>query len=104
MEALAYGEGGPLVERTDKRRCAICHLEGTLRFLTFPLKSRRPLEMDLCAEHIRGLVARRLGPHGYEQIRRQLRRLGLDVAAVFMLHEAFYDATGHALQPVAELA
>ena len=102
MEALAHGEGGPLIERTDKRRCAACHHQGTLRYLTFPLKSRRPVEMDLCAEHLRALVARRLGPHGFGLLRRQLEKLGLEVAAIFMLHDAFYDEQGRAIQPVAE--
>ena len=102
MEALALGEGNPLVERTDKRRCAVCHHSGTVRYLTFPLHSHRPVEMDLCAEHLRALVARRLGPHGFEQIRRQLTKLSLDVSVIFLLHEAFYDDQGRAIQPVLE--
>src|SRR3712207_6773299 len=61
LEALALGEADPLVVRTDRRRCAVCHHEGTIRYLTFPLHSRRPVEVDLCAEHVRAIVARRLG-------------------------------------------
>ena len=102
LELLALGESEPLVERSDRRRCAVCHHLGTLRYLTFPLHSRRPCEIDLCAEHIRGLIGRRLGPHAYEQLRRQLAALGLNPAEVFLLHDAFYDRHGRALQPAGD--
>jgi hypothetical protein len=103
LESLAMGEGDPLVARTARRRCAVCHHLGTVRYVTFPLHSRRPVEMELCPEHVRALVARRLGPYAFEQLRRQLSRLGLEVAEVFLLHEAFYDAQGRALQPAVEM-
>jgi hypothetical protein len=96
------GEGDPVVERTDRRRCAVCFHQGTLRYLTFPLRSRRPVEIDLCAEHMRCLVGRRLGPHAFEQLRRQLVALGIEPREIFLLHEAFYDARGRALQPAGE--
>jgi hypothetical protein len=102
LEGLAMGEGDPLVLRTDRRRCAVCHHLGSVRYVTFPLHSRRPVEMELCAEHVRALVGRRLGPHAFEQLRRQLQALELDVAEVFLLHEAFYDQYGRALQPAVE--
>lgn len=102
LEALAIGEAPPLAERTDRRRCAVCHHLGTVRYLTFPLHSRRPVEADLCSEHLRALVARRLGPHAFEQLRRQLVNLGIEVSAVFLLHEAFYDGQGRALQPAVD--
>lgn len=102
LECLALGEAEPIIERTDRRRCAVCHHLGTIRYLTFPLHSRRPVEMDLCAEHLRCLVGRRLGPHAFEQLRRQLYALGLEVANIFLLHEAFYDPEGRALQPAHE--
>jgi hypothetical protein len=102
LELLALGEADPVVERTDRRRCAVCHHQGTLRYLTFPLHSRRPIEIDLCAEHLRGLVGRRLGPHAYEQLRRQLIALGLEPREVFLLHDAFYDDSGRALQPAGD--
>lgn len=102
LEALALGEAAPMVERTERRRCAVCHHQGTLRYLTFPLHSRRPIEMEMCAEHLRALVARRLGPHSFEQLRRQLFGLGIEVKDVFLLHEAFYDEYGRALQPAVE--
>ena len=60
------------------------------------------MEFDLCAEHLRGLVARRLGPHAFEQLRQQLFSLSLDVAQIFLLHEAFYDHQGKVL-PAVEL-
>ncbi|MCI0642852.1 MAG: hypothetical protein L0Y72_09335 [Gemmataceae bacterium] len=101
-EALAVGDGESIAERTDRRRCAVCHHLGTLRYLTFPLNSRRPVEMDLCGEHLRALLSRRLGPHAYGQLRRQLTGLELAVSRIFLLHEAFYDDHGHALQPAVE--
>ncbi|MCS7044772.1 MAG: hypothetical protein NZO58_00295 [Gemmataceae bacterium] len=102
IELLALGEAAPLIEKTERRRCAVCHHQGTLRYLTFPLHSRRPVEMDLCAEHLRALLGRRLGPHAYEQLRRQLHALGLETRELFLLHEAFYDAQGRALQPAGD--
>jgi hypothetical protein len=102
MEALAMGEADPIVEKTDKRRCTVCHHLGTVRFFTFPLNSRRPVEMDLCSEHLRALVGRRLGSNAFEQLRRQLFGIGLDVADIFLLHEAFYDDHGRAIQPAVE--
>jgi hypothetical protein len=102
MEALAMGEADPVIEKTDKRRCTVCHHMGTVRFLTFPLNSRRPVEMDVCSEHLRALVGRRLGPHAFEQMRRQFFGLGLEVADIFLLHEAFYDEQGRAIQPAVE--
>lgn len=102
LEALALGEAAPIQERTDRRRCAVCHYQGTVRFLTFPLHCRRPVELDLCAEHLRALVGRRLGPHAFEQLRRQLYVLGLETAEIFLLHDAFYDEKGRALQPSGE--
>lgn len=102
LESLAQGEGSPIVERCDRRRCGVCHHLGTVKYLTFPLHSRRPIEIDLCAEHLRALVGRRLGPHAFEQLRRQLDVLGVDVSEVFLLHDAFYDDQGRALQPTME--
>ncbi len=102
LEAVITGEAIAIRERADRRRCAICHHPVTLRYLTFPLQSRRPVEFDLCGEHLRALAARRLGPHAFTQLRRQLTRIGLDVAMIFLLHDAFYDDHGRALQPVSE--
>jgi hypothetical protein len=102
LEALIAGEGEPIHERADRRRCAVCHHASTLRYLTFPLQSRRPVELDLCAEHLRSLAARRLGPHAFAQLRRQLHVLGLNVDHIFLLHDAFYDGQGRPLQPVPE--
>jgi hypothetical protein len=102
LEALAMGEAEAHVARTERSRCAICHHQGTLAFHTFPLNWHRPVEIDLCGEHLRGLIARRLGPHAFEQLRRQLVGLGLRVTQVFLLHEAFYDGSGRALQPAVD--
>jgi hypothetical protein len=58
--------------------------------------------MDLCPEHLRSLLARRLGPYAFNQIRRQLQAAGFDVEDLFLLHGAFYDAQGRALHPAYE--
>jgi hypothetical protein len=99
QEALALGEGPPLIERTEKKTCAVCSHTGTLCYLTFPLHARRALEFDLCPEHLRALLGRRLGPHAFHQLGRQLQGLGIGVEDVFLLHGAFYDCQGRALQP-----
>src|SRR5262245_34758417 len=104
QEALAVGEADPLIERAEKRRCTICNCVGTVRYATFPLHTGRAVEMDLCPEHLRGLLGRRLGAHAYQQLRRQLARLDVDVTEVFLLHEAFYDGNGRALQPARDVA
>src|SRR5262245_60034923 len=101
-EALATGEGPPFVERTEKNRCTVCNCAGTVRFLTFPLNMAVAVEMDLCPEHLRGLLGRRLGAHAFAQLRRRLHAVGVDVGNVFLLHDAFYDAHGRALQPAIE--
>jgi hypothetical protein len=103
QEALAQGEAPPLVERTERRRCSICNQPGTVRYATFPLHAERAVEFDLCPEHLRNLLARRLGARVYQQFRRRLQALGLRAGQIFLLHEAFYDASGRALQPVHDL-
>jgi hypothetical protein len=63
------------------------------------LQSSKPLEVDLCPEHLRALLGRRLGPYAFHQLRRRLHLLGLGVELVFLLHDSFYDENGKALQP-----
>jgi hypothetical protein len=103
QEELAVGEAPPLVERTERARCTICAHVGTVRFLTFPLHAQEAVEFDLCPEHLRALLGRRLGPHAYAQVARQLSQLGIDVEDVFLLHSAFYDSDGRALYPAVEV-
>jgi len=103
QESLAQGEGEPLVLRTEKRRCTICQQLGTIRYVTYPLHSAEPLEIELCSRHFHALLARRLDHHAYHQLSRQLQGLGLAARQVFLLHEAFYDEQGQSLQPVPEL-
>jgi hypothetical protein len=102
QESLAQGHAEPLTLRTERRACALCGHVGAVRFLTFPLGPREPLEMDLCAAHFRALLARRLDPEAFASLRRQLEALGLSPRSIFLLHEAFYDDGGHALQPALE--
>lgn len=100
METLALGEIGSIREPVEKRPCAICRYCGTVRYLTHPRNAPQPIEVDLCADHLRSLIARRLGPAAFACLRNQLSSLGLNVQDVFLLHDAFYDADGRALQPI----
>jgi len=102
QELLAVGEAPPLVEKTAANPCTVCDRVGTVSFHTFPLKANEAIEMHLCGEHLRSLLARRLGPGAYHQLRRRLAGLGISVEDVFLLHGAFYDSQGHALQPAIE--
>ncbi len=102
QEAIVIGQADPIVERTQKRRCTVCSSEGTVPFCTFPLNALQAVEMDLCPEHLRRLLSRRLGTHAFAQLRRQLTQLGLNVNDIFLLHDAFYDTQGRALQPATE--
>lgn len=98
-EDLILGVADPLREPTERRHCAVCDRPGTVRFLTFPLGGRTPVELDLCSAHLRGLLGRCLRPSAFRRLRRRLQAVGLDVEHVFLLHEAFYDPEGFALQP-----
>jgi hypothetical protein len=100
QESLALGAGPALAERVEPRRCAACRRTGTVRYLTYPLHTAEPLEIDLCARHFQALIARRLDRAAYHQLIRQLRALGVTARQVFLLHEAFYDDQGASLQPV----
>jgi hypothetical protein len=100
QERLALGEADALVERVERRPCAVCARVGVLRYLTYPLRSSHPVEIDLCAEHFHAMLRRRLDRHGYRQLMRQLQTLDLTPHQVFLLHEAFYDENGRPLQPV----
>jgi hypothetical protein len=102
QESLARGDGPPLIERTEPHACSVCARAGTVRYLTQPLNASVLLEMDLCPEHFRALLARRLGPFAFHQLSRQLRGLQLTAEQVFLLHDAFYDRHGRALQPVGD--
>lgn len=101
-ELLARGEAPPLVERTERNVCAVCSQQGTVRFLSFPLHNAEPIEIDLCPEHLRCLLERRLGPHAFFQLNRQLGALGIDAEDIFLLHGTFYDHRGRALRPAVE--
>lgn len=100
QEQLALGEGEPLVERLRKDPCAACGEVGTVSFLTYPLHSPDPLQLDLCPQHFHALLGRRLDRYAFRRLSRQLDRLGLSARQVFLLHEAFYDPRGYPLQPI----
>jgi hypothetical protein len=99
QEELALGVGEPLIVKTEPSRCLVCARRGTVRYLTTPLHATAAVEMDLCGEHLRGLLGRCLGPYAYHQLRRQLRTLRVGTEEVFLLHSEFYDLQGRALRP-----
>lgn len=99
QEGLAQGEAPPIREVPDSIPCVVCAGRRTVSFLTFPLHSRIPVEMNLCSDHLDRLLARRLGPYAFIQIRRQLRALALMPDDIFLLHHEFYDPHGQALRP-----
>ena len=101
QERLAQGRGAPLVAATERRPCAVCGHAAVLPFFTFPLGSPCCVTADLCPEHVRALLGRRLDARAFRSLRRAFRALGLSTRNVFLLHEAFYDDIGRALQPVA---
>jgi hypothetical protein len=81
----------------------VCNQIGTLCFLTLPLGSLQALAFDLCPEHFRALIGRRLDRRAFRMLRTELFRLGLVPQLIFLLHEAFYDERGRALQPALEV-
>jgi hypothetical protein len=100
QEVLALGEGPPLVERTESRPCVVCGHLGAISYLTLPLHTETPLEIDFCARHFRALLHRRLDCFALERLAEKLAALGMARRQIFLLHETFYDEEGRALQPV----
>ncbi|HVS38749.1 MAG TPA: hypothetical protein VMS17_24545 [Gemmataceae bacterium] len=102
QEALALGEGPMLRQRGERRACAVCGRSGTLRYLTYPLHSAEPVEMDLCGAHCEALLARRLERSAFRRLELLLQAAGVEAKEIFLLHEAFYDRQGRPLQPIRE--
>jgi hypothetical protein len=100
QEQMILGETPPLLERVEKHACAVCQHTGTLRYLTFPLRGTRAVEIDLCSNHFQALLARRLDRYALKQFGKQLQGHGIQTQQLFLLHEAFYDDKGQPLQPV----
>jgi hypothetical protein len=103
QEMLVRGEGEPLRLHAQPQCCAVCGAIGTLPFVTVPLRARAVV-IDLCAAHLRGLLGRRLDRQTFLELARQLEVVNLAPGRIFLLHEAFYDRQGRALQPVSEPA
>jgi hypothetical protein len=95
------GEIDPLRETPQEQHCAVCGKTGTLSYVTFPLQAREALELDLCSEHFRSLLARDLAPHAFHQLRRLLSTVGIQADEIFLLHDAFYNKSGRAIRPIA---
>jgi hypothetical protein len=101
QETLIRGDGAPLSIAAEPRRCAACGSVGTVPFVTVPLRAK-PVVIDLCPTHLRGLLRRSLDSAAFLELARQLHAAGLVPGRIFLLHEAFYDRHGQALQPVPE--
>ena len=99
QEALVLGLAAPLRLQARPGPCAACSSPGTAEFLTFPLRSRTPVELPLCAAHLRALLGRDLSVPAFERLRQRLHALDIGVDRIFLLHQAFYDRAGRALQP-----
>jgi hypothetical protein len=110
LEDLAVGEADYLIEWPQPILCDACsELDRekrikTVTFLTWPLQSVCPMEMALCGNHLRDLCGRRLRPFPFESLVGRLAFLELKPADVFLLHAAFYDLNGIALQPAIPIA
>ncbi len=99
QELLALGEGLPLREAAQQKRCTVCDRMGTVLFETVPLERTEPIAVYLCGEHLHGLLSRALGAFAFHQLCRRLRQFGVRSSEVFLLHDGFYDADGRALHP-----
>jgi len=103
QEKVALGDAAPLVEKPDARNCcAICGQAGTVRYLTYPLHLKQPLEIELCAGHLQALLYRRLDHSAFQLLVERLESLSVTTQPVFLLHNAFYDPSGRPLQPIVE--
>jgi hypothetical protein len=102
QEAVIQGTIEPIVLPTLRRTCSACPTVGSVTVQTFPRDAVAPLEFELCPSHLRGLLGRNLNACAYLNLRRQLAQIGMDIQEVFLLHGAFYDANGQALQPAGE--
>jgi hypothetical protein len=78
-------------------------MTGTIPVVTVPLRAK-PVAIDLCSTHLRALLGRGLEPGAFLELARQLQAAGLAPGRIFLLHEAFYDRHGRALQPVGDPA
>ncbi len=101
QEMLVRGEGEPLALAVEPRRCAACDSAGTVPFVTVPLRAEAVV-IDLCPAHFRALLRRSLDRAAFLELSRRLLDAGLVPGRIFLLHEAFYDRQGRALQPVGE--
>lgn len=103
LEDVAMGEDcGALTIRSSPAHCVICGQRGTIPFASFPRNWNRPIEFDLCGYHARSVIARALGPQAVGKLRIVLCGMGIDPESIFLLHDAFYDKHGVALQKAIE--
>lgn len=99
QERIMLGEIDPWQIPAEEGACLLCSSQSTIRYLTFPLCDPDPIEMDLCGRHLHALISRSLTSRAYRRLRRHVNRLGFAIEQFFLLHEAFYDEEGQALQP-----
>jgi hypothetical protein len=102
QEKLAAGEAQYFRLPVQKRICAACSHEGVVLYMTWTKKEEtyQAIEIDLCGRHVKDMIGRCLDSDAFRDLEGQLNQLGVDVSQVFLLHGAFYDGAGQALQPV----
>jgi hypothetical protein len=103
QQLILLGQSEPLRLERRPGTCSVCRVTGVVSFQTVPLRSARLLEIDVCPEHLEGLLGRRLTPRALQRLADRLGELGLTSKQIFLLHESFYDLRGRALQPVPEV-
>lgn len=103
MEDLAAGKAQAtqfMVWRSEP--CCVCQRLGSVKFATTPLQTIKPLVATLpfCPLHLRALIGRSLDCRDFALLIGFLDQFFLAPSQIFLLHEAFYDRAGKAIQPV----
>ncbi len=99
IEQMMIGIAPPIREPVTDVRCAICAALG-VTFETNLHRSRIAVHVPLCGDHLRDLAARRLDPPSFSVLYARLKNLSINRQKIFLLHDAFYDERGKALNPV----
>lgn len=103
LEGLAAGEIEAVKFSVIRSaHCCICRSLGAVRFVTVPLRTPAHMVTTLgfCPLHLRALVGRSLDHKDFGYLAVLLAAFGLRTYQVFLLHEAFYDQDGRAVDPV----
>lgn len=87
---------------TRHGRCAVCDEAQVVPFASLPVHAGKALEIELCGQHLRDVLGRRLSKRAFRVLRAVLEDAGISTGEIFLLHGAFYNERGNALQPVEE--